>query len=70
MNERNDMTRRGVLAGLCVGALVVVLGGCDEQEQNRPLRYEKGTYGGPRDPALDEAKLQDLRQRARQQSGL
>lgn len=47
----------------------LALAGCREQEQNRPLFYEKGKYsGGPVEGIKDEA-LEDARQRAWNQRG-
>ena len=51
-----------VFAGLLVSA-------CDEAEQDRVLRYEKGTYLGPTEEPLDQATLKELRQRANLQGG-
>jgi len=55
----------------CCGLLLVALGlsGCDEQEQDRILRYQKGTYLGKPDTPLSDAVRDDLRQRTRQQGG-
>ena len=50
-------------------AVAVLLSACDEDEQGRVLRYEKGTYLGPQDQELDQETLDALRQRARRQSG-
>ncbi len=55
------------LAGLL--AAMLTLAGCDENEQGRILRYEKGTYLGQPDTPLDESTLEELRQRARRQAG-
>lgn len=49
-----------VFAGLLVSA-------CDEAEQGRVLRYEKGTYLGPFESPLDNEQLNELRQRAKLQ---
>lgn len=54
----------GVVALLGV-ALVVQ--GCREEEQGRPLLYEKGTYLGQPDPPLDQDQVDALRQRATRQ---
>jgi len=51
-----------VLAGFAVAA-------CDEAEQGRVLRYEKGTYLGKADTDLNVGQLDELRQRAKLQSG-
>ncbi len=50
-------------------ALPLVLAGCDEAEQGRILRYEKGVYLGPEDTKLDQETLDQLRQRTRLQQG-
>ncbi|MGF1609764.1 MAG: hypothetical protein ACFCUQ_10235 [Kiloniellales bacterium] len=51
-----------------LGALA--LAGCDEQEQGRILRYDKGVYLGQPDPALAEQQVEELRQRTRLQQGI
>jgi hypothetical protein len=57
-------------AGLVLLALIVALPalqGCREDEQDRVLFHEPGVYKGKPDPALPEAQVDELRQRARQQ---
>ncbi|MEO3429386.1 hypothetical protein AAFN88_11045 [Pelagibius sp. CAU 1746] len=49
--------------------LVLALAGCDESEQGRVLRYEKGTYLGKADSELSEERRDELRSRATLQSG-
>lgn len=56
-----------VLAG---AGLVLALAACDESEQGRILRYEKGTYLGKADSELSEEQRDELRQRALRQSGV
>ncbi len=52
-----------------VGLLAVAaLAGCREQEQGRPLMYEKGVYQGQQDDALTDDTLETLRLRAQRQS--
>ena len=51
-----------VFAGLLVSA-------CDEAEQGRVLRYEKGTYLGPFPEPMENEQLNELRQRAKLQGG-
>ncbi len=46
-----------IFAGLLVAA-------CDESEQGRVLRYQKGTYLGKPDSTLSAAQVDELRQRA------
>ncbi len=47
----------------------LLLSGCDEAEQGRILRYEKGTYLGEKDQTLSKEQQDDLRQRTRMQQG-
>lgn len=51
-----------LLAGLLLSA-------CDEAEQDRVLRYEKGTYLGQPDRPLSPEDQEALRQRTRLQQG-
>ncbi len=56
----------GALSRLVFGGVVLAslaLPGCREDEQNRILLFEKGTYLGPADQTLNQAQLDDLRQR-------
>ena len=57
------------LIWLAVVAAGLVLGACDEAEQDRVLMYQKGEYMGASDTALSEDTLQALRQRTAQQKG-
>ena len=61
--------RTSGLLWLSIAASLFLLTACDEQEQGRILRYEKGTYLGPPDQQLDQETLDRLRQRARLQQG-
>ncbi len=49
--------------------LVLTLAACDEAEQGRILRYEKGTYLGQSDSGLTEQQREELRARATLQGG-
>lgn len=49
--------------------LVLALAACDEAEQGRILRYEKGTYLGPSDSELTETQREELRARTALQGG-
>lgn len=57
---------RWILLALAAG---VVLGtqGCREEERDRVLMFEPGVYQGEPDQSLDEAQVDELRSRARQQ---
>lgn len=50
-----------------VGLTGLVLAGCERDEQDRPLTYDKGVYGGAPDSELDEAQIRALQYRADQQ---
>ncbi len=57
---------------LTVLACLLAAGGlaaCDEDEQGRPLSFT-GSYQGPRKPALDGGKLDQLARRVEFQRGL
>jgi hypothetical protein len=54
---------------LAVVAAGLVLGACDDAEQDRVLMYQKGEYKGAPDTALSEDTLRALRQRTAQQKG-
>ncbi|MDX1711710.1 MAG: hypothetical protein R3316_11310 [Rhodovibrionaceae bacterium] len=59
-------------AVLTAAALTAALGlaACEEDEQDRVLMYEPGTYLGQEDTPLAEEKVNDLRQRAKNQGRL
>ena len=50
---------------LCGG----LLAGCREEEQGRIRSFEPGVYQGQTDTALEDAQVEELRQRARRQAG-
>ncbi|NIA69511.1 hypothetical protein HBA54_12995 [Pelagibius litoralis] len=55
---------------LTAGAVLVLgLAACDQDEQGRILRYEKGTYLGPTDTQLSQETRDALRARATLQGG-
>jgi len=54
--------RRG-LSLLLPMVFVLSLGACREEEQGRSLHYEKGTYQGAPDEALDPGTVSNLQQR-------
>ena len=56
----------GALSRLVLGGVVLAslaLPGCREEEQDRILLFEKGTYLGPADQTLNQEQVDDLRQR-------
>ena len=52
-----------------LAGLALTLSACDESEQGRILRYEKGTYLGQSDSTLSDTQRDELRARAMMQSG-
>jgi hypothetical protein len=60
-------TKRTLLALATVLVAGLFLSACDEAEQGRVLRYEKGTYLGPKDQVLSSEQQADLRARSRLQ---
>jgi hypothetical protein len=55
---------RSIGIWLAIAGIALVAQGCREDEQNRPLFYDKGTYQGQPDPALTDQQVEALRQRA------
>ena len=49
---------------LAIAGIALVAQGCREDEQDRPLVYDKGSYQGQPDPALSDQQVEALRQRA------
>jgi hypothetical protein len=56
------------ILGLAAALLVLLaVQGCRDDEQDRPLLYQKGSYQGPSEPPLDPQKVEQLRARAENQ---
>lgn len=53
-----------VAVWLAIAGIALVAQGCREDEQNRPLTYDKGTYQGQPDEALSDQQVEALRQRS------
>ena len=47
--------------------IALVAQSCREDEQSRPLTYDKGTYQGQHDEALTDEQVDTLRQRSARQ---
>jgi hypothetical protein len=47
--------------------IALVAQSCREDEQNRPLTYDKGAYQGTTDEALSDEQVDTLRQRSARQ---
>lgn len=54
---------RKAIAILAVAAMAIGLGACREEEQDRPLTFEPGVYGGAPDQELTDDARQTLDQR-------
>jgi len=67
-NMMIDNKRLRIVAIGTVLIAMAAVSGCREEEQNRPLAYEKGTYLGKPDQKLTDAQRQELRARARNQA--
>jgi hypothetical protein len=52
------------VALLALAAVLLMVQACREDEQNRPLVPDKGTYQGQPDEKLDQDQIEALRQRA------
>lgn len=53
---------------LAIVAVAVGTSACREEEQGRPLNYDKGTYLGKSDTSLNSEQLRELTSRSRLQS--
>lgn len=53
-----------VAVWVAITGIALVAQGCREDEQNRPLTYDKGTYQGQPDEALSDQQVEALRQRS------
>ena len=58
------MILRDFLKVLVLATFVAALSSCAEEEQNRLLSYEKGTYLGPADQSLSDEQVRKLMTRA------
>ena len=58
------MITRDFLKVLVLATFVAALSSCAEEEQNRLLSYEKGTYLGPADQSLSDEQVRKLMIRA------
>ena len=58
------MNTRNFLKIFALATFVTALSSCAEEEQNRLLSYEKGTYVGKADQALTQEQVRNLMGRA------
>jgi hypothetical protein len=58
--------RRATCIGLwyALVGIALLVQGCREDEQDRPLVHEKGSYQGQPDQSLTDEQVEKLRQRA------
>ncbi len=63
-------SRRALITLSVAFAASLLVAACDEAEQGRILRYEKGTYLGPKDTTLPDEQQADLRARTHMQKGM
>jgi hypothetical protein len=56
-----------IMICLALVGVALVVQGCREDEQDRPLLYDKGSYQGRPDTPLSEQQLEGLRQRSTRQ---
>jgi hypothetical protein len=59
-----------LLAAACLLLTGITLSGCDPEEQDRVLSFEKGIYHGTPDTPLTQQTAEDLRFRAKKLGGL
>ena len=52
---------------LALVGIALAVQGCREDEQNRPLLYDKGSYRGQPDAPLSDEQVDALRQRSTNQ---
>jgi hypothetical protein len=62
--RRSSRAAARVVALLALASLAITVQACREEEQDRPLAYDKGTYQGQPDEKLDQQQVEALRQRA------
>jgi len=69
MRTQATKGRRSAALTCCLLVLTAgVLAGCRDEEQDRILNYQPGTYLGPEDTQLDQSTVDSLRSRAQGQN--
>ena len=53
-----------IMIGLVIAGLALLMQGCREDEQDRSLMYDKGSYQGQPDQGLSDEQVERLRQRS------
>jgi len=70
MTAKRINTARMVRTLSVIAITAIVLSACRADEQGRMIRYEPGVYKGKPDSQLSESRLEELRNRARNQGGV
>jgi len=70
MTGKRITTARMVRTLSVIAIAAVALTACRADEQGRMIRYEPGVYKGKSDTQLSESRLEELRNRARNQGGV
>ena len=60
-------TRRMLHLSLALALAATALIACREEEQGRPLSFEKGVYQGPKGQQVSNATVQEMQGRAKKQ---
>ena len=58
------------LIGGCIAVIGLTISACRQEEQNRPLSYNKGVYSGTQVQKLSKDQVRELDNRIRNQSSL
>ena len=58
------MITHNIFKFIALTAAVAALSACAEEEQNRPLSYDKGTYLGKADQSLSSEQVRQLMMRS------
>lgn len=62
------LSSKKLLVMLAAAGVAALVAGCRENEQNRPLAFDKGVYGGPADQEVSEETRKQLQDRVRLQN--
>ncbi|MEM8877611.1 MAG: hypothetical protein AAGD23_07035 [Pseudomonadota bacterium] len=61
------ITKR-LLVLIAAGSVAAMVAGCRENEQGRPLAFDKGVYGGQADQQISDETRKQLQDRVRLQN--
>ena len=68
--REGEALRRITTGAAVVFVVAAALAGCRAEEQDRPLEYRKGVYGGAEDEAVTQDARDSLKRRIRRSSAL